>query len=315
VKWARNLVACALIAAFVFYCAAGCFGSSQAMGEHEAWRKLIASPQDFGLNSEVVSFSSLDGIPLRGWWLPAERASRGNLVLAHGRDANRSYMLSRARFLVRAEYNVLAIDLRLHGESGGRYITPGYLEAQDILGAIHYLREHGQRAPVAVLGHSYGGVAAFYAAGQSNEIAATISDGAFESGAEVLENLTRHYLHDPATPLWARSLLAISKCPGIQGATRLVFYLRTGQYIGSEMTTVVPALARIHMPVLFISGEQDFIAPTESARRMFAALPSKQKVFLLLPNAGHNTTYKTDPGKYESTVLEFLTETLGRTAL
>ena len=64
--------------------------------------------------------------------------------------ANRSYMLSRARFLVRAEYNVSAIDLRLHGESGGRYITPGYLEAQDILGAIHYLREHGQRAPAFV---------------------------------------------------------------------------------------------------------------------------------------------------------------------
>lgn len=58
---------------------------------------------------------------------------------------------------------MLDIDLRDHGEGGGRYISPAYLEARDILGAVDYVRRRGERAPIAVLGHSYGAVAALFA--------------------------------------------------------------------------------------------------------------------------------------------------------
>jgi pimeloyl-ACP methyl ester carboxylesterase len=182
----------------------------------------------------------------------------------------------------------------------------------DILGAIHYLRERGERAPVAVFGHSYGAVAALQATAQSPEIAAAISDGGFASATEVLANVTRYYLHNAHTPLWAKSLLVLSKCPGVQSAAALAFYLRTGQHIGAEMTTVLPAVSRIHRPVLFISGEQDFIAPTENARRMFAALPSTQKFLLVVPGAGHNNTYKAAPSQYETAVIKFLADTIGK---
>jgi uncharacterized protein len=294
---------------FVFYGTAGYMATSQVMGYHRDWREFIARPNDFGLKAEVVSFNSQDGIPLKGWWLPAEGTARGNLVLVHGKDGNRSHMLSRAHFLVRNGYNVLAIDLRDHGESGGSYISAGYLEARDILGAVGYLRQRGERAPIAILGHSYGAVAALRAIADSPEIGAVISDGAFASSKEMMDNVTRYYVHNSRTPLWVKGLLSLSNFPGVYSAAALAFYLRTGQYMAPETTTVMPAVVRIHKPVLFISGEQDFLAPTEDARRMFAAVPGTQK-FLLIVHAGHNTTYKAAPTEYESTVLEFLSKTI-----
>ena len=143
-------------------------------------RRLGSAPADLGLAADVVSFVSRDGIDLKGWWIPARPGPpRGTVILAHGRDANRSYMVSRARFLVAAGYNAFPIDLRGHGESGGRYMTPGYLEALDILGAVDAARHRGARGPFVALGHSSGAVASLQAAARSPEIAAVIADGAF----------------------------------------------------------------------------------------------------------------------------------------
>ena len=44
-----------------------------------------------------------------------------------------------------------------------------------------YLQNRGQTGPIAAMGHSYGAVAALYAAAQSPDIAAVIADGAFIS--------------------------------------------------------------------------------------------------------------------------------------
>jgi alpha/beta superfamily hydrolase len=70
------------------------------------------------------------------------------------------------------------------------------LEVRDILGAIRYIRsrEVEVKEPVAVLGVSYGAVAALIAAAQSPEIAGVISDGAFTRGKDVSEDISRHYL-------------------------------------------------------------------------------------------------------------------------
>jgi hypothetical protein len=106
-------------AVILFYAAAAYYGSSRAIGEHPQWRKFVAVPADFGLTAEVLSFDSPDGVPLKGWWLPAKGTARADVVLAHGQDANRSHMLARANFLVRNQYSVFDIDLRAHGESGG----------------------------------------------------------------------------------------------------------------------------------------------------------------------------------------------------
>jgi pimeloyl-ACP methyl ester carboxylesterase len=90
-------------------------------------------------------------------------------------------MLSRAAILVRHNYVALLIDLRDHGESGGHFTGPGYVESRDIPGALKFLRSRGHVGPVAAMGHSYGAVAALYAAADSPDLAAVVADGAFIS--------------------------------------------------------------------------------------------------------------------------------------
>ncbi len=295
-----------LIVLFLFYAFAGYYASTQVIGEHPEWRKFTAQPTDFGLTAEVVSFDSKDGTPLKAWWLPAQATALGNVVLAHGRDANRSRMLPYAALLIRHRYNVLALDLRDHGESGGKYITSGYLEARDILAAVSYVRRRGERTPIAVLGRSYGALAALRAAADSPEIAAVISDSGFSSTETMMANTTRSLLRGKDTPLWAKGLLLLSRCPGLYTAAALVIYVRTGHYPGSETTTVMPVLASLHKPVLFISGDKDLIAPTEDARKMFDAAAAPQKFFYIVPNAGHNETLSAASSDYERAVLDFL---------
>ncbi len=263
-------------------------------------------PADFGLHSETVSFDSTDRIPLKGWWLPASGTPRAAVIVAHGIDHTRQVMLPRAAFLVRGGYDVLLIDLRGHGESGGTVVSPGLLEARDILGALRYIRSRGDKEPVVLLGVSYGAVASLIAASESHEIAAVVSDGAFPTGKGVSDDISRHYLHDSRTNFWMRGLFLVSSFPGVARATALIYYLRTGMYLGPELLSVIPSATHIRVPVLLISGARDWIVPTDKARQILSAIPGNRKELVVIPNAVHDTTYSAAPILYASTVLGFL---------
>jgi pimeloyl-ACP methyl ester carboxylesterase len=260
----------------------------------------------FGLRSETVSFYSTDGIPLKAWWLPASGTPRGAVIIAHGIDHTRQVMLPRAAFLVRGGYDVLAIDLRGHGESGGSIVSPGLLEARDILGALRYIRPRGNNEPVALLGVSYGAGASVIAASESPEIAAVISDSAFATGKDVSDDIARHYLRDSQTKFWVRALFLASSLPGVARATALTYYLRSGIYLGPELLSLIPYAGRVHLPALIISGGRDWIVPTEKARQILSVIPDNRKEFLLIPDAVHDTAYSAAPTLYASGVLSFL---------
>ena len=290
----------------LFYAVAGYFGSADMFGDHPRWRGMNRGPADFGLRSETVSFASTDGISLKAWWLPASGRPRGAVIVAHGIDHTRQVMLPRATFLVCGGYDVLLIDLRGHGESGGTVVSPGLLESRDIRGAIRYIRSRGDNEPVAVLGVSYGAVASLIAAAESPEIAAVIADGPFPSGKDVSEDISRHYLHDSGSNFWVRALFLGSSFPGVARATALIYYLRTGIYLGPELLSVIPSASRIRVPALLISGERDWIVPTDKARRILSAIPDNQKELIVIPNAVHDTTYSAAPALYTRAVVSFL---------
>jgi uncharacterized protein len=297
------------VAAFLtllFYGAVGFASTSVLIGDNPRWRGMDRGPQDFGLEAETVSLTTSDGVLLRAWWLPAASPVRGSIVIAHGIDHTRQVMLSRAVFLVRAGYNVLTPDLRGHGESGGNVVSPGFLEATDLMAAERFARQREPNAPVAVLGVSYGAVAALLAAGRSAGFAAVIADGAFPTGRSVYLRILDHFAHDRAAPFWLRAASAAASAPGLVSVISFVYYARTGAYLGPDFGSLVAAAPRVRAPVLLISGGDDWMVPPADARRLQAALSNTRSTLVIIPHGRHDTTYTTAPAVYEAAVLSFL---------
>jgi len=288
------------------YAVVGYFGSGLLIGYNPRWHGMNKGPQDFGLQSETVSFQANDGVPLKAWWLPAEGTPRATVIIAHGIDHTRQVMLGRAAFLVHGGYNALALDLRCHGESGGEFVSPGLVETRDLLGAIQYVRSRGERGPIVLLGVSLGAEASLLTAAESKDVAAVVSDGAFTSGIDVFRNVKEYYARDSRRGFMERHFFSIASFPGLVRSVVLAYYLRTGVYLRSDFVSVLPVASRITCPVLLISGESDWIVPTENARRILAALPGASNRLVTIPNAGHDTTFSKAPAQYKEAVLGFL---------
>jgi pimeloyl-ACP methyl ester carboxylesterase len=268
------------------------------------------------MKAENVSFSAIDGVALTGWYIKSEGLSRGTLIIAHGINGNRSDMLSRAAFLVRNHYNTLLIDLRDHGESGGTYAGPGYMESRDILGALKYLQDRGEAGPIGVMGHSYGAVAALYAGSQSKGIVAVIADSAFISFEDMVNRATTLLARDPERSFWERLGLRLAGFRITLWAVKPIYYLRTHVWLDGKKADAMVAISHIGMrPILFISGQEDEICPPQNAKRMYDAARSPEKLLLVVQGAEHDTTFSTNPQLYESTVVGFLEEAFQRATL
>jgi len=301
-----------LLALLALWLLVGFLATMPVVGNHPFWRRMRATPADFVLPAEDVSFKSTDGIPLRAWFIPAEGAARGTVIVAHGIDGNRSDMLPRALFLYRNHYNTLVVDLRGHGDSGGNYATPGYVEAYDILGAVSYLRQtRHQPGPIAVLGHSYGAVAALYAASLSRQITAVVADSAYISFENMMRRATILLAQDPERSYWDRLGLRLAGSRIAEWIVLPVYYLRTGVWPSSREADVLNAIPAIgNRPILFIAGQRDRICPPENTRQMYDSALSPHKALLIVPNAEHDTTFVTDPSLYSDTVVRFLNSAL-----
>lgn len=126
---------------------------------------------------EVAHFRATDGTPLEGWWIPATRNndtdSRGSIKNGHdtvlfcpGFGSDKAGQLFLVRDLVANGYNVLAIDLRAHGHSGGQFTALGGIESRDVLGAVRWLHQwhHNESKRIVGLGESLGAAALIEAA-------------------------------------------------------------------------------------------------------------------------------------------------------
>ena len=116
----------------------------------------LRTPADAGLDFESVTFEAMDGVSLKGWFMPSDDSKR-TVVCNHFLGANKSGIeaarasgnvavdfIPKYKQLVDAGYNVLAYDLRNHGESAEfneGYLGMGTTESQDVVGAVRYARQ------------------------------------------------------------------------------------------------------------------------------------------------------------------------------
>lgn len=122
---------------------------------------ILKTPADYHLEFEEVSFSSMDGIPLAAWYIPAKDSDK-LIICNHPMTFNRygfpghldpwkQFQDVEVNFikvyeaLHKAGYNILTYDLRNHGKSASandNVCGVGLLEYQDVVGAMQYVQHH-----------------------------------------------------------------------------------------------------------------------------------------------------------------------------
>jgi fermentation-respiration switch protein FrsA (DUF1100 family) len=275
----------ALAVLLVVWLAAGFVAEQVTL--HPQRRDLGPTPAARGMGYSDVSFTTSDGLTLRGWWIPGTRAQ--TVVMVHGLSNNRREGLDKAAYLHQAGYNLLVFDLRGHGQSDGSGTTMGYREPADVRAAVAEARSLSP-GPIALIGYSLGAAASVEEAAVDPDVTAVVEDSGFSSAGDVFVARFSEVTHLPGIP-WAAGLMTFAQID-----------------IGTSLWNVQPArmAARLHKPLLAIIGTADTIVPPEEGMTLFQAAAGPKQL-LEVPGAGHVQAYYTDNALYERTVLDFLT--------
>ena len=223
-------------------------------------KPMERTPDDVGLDYREVNFRSTDGLVLSAWWVERKGSSRA-AVLVHGWVGDRSdlHVVETALVYERAGYNVLMLDLRGHGGSGGERVTLGYREARDVRGALSWLEQRGFDPEEVVLhGWSMGGAAVLRAA-PGTGVAAVVEESAYAD----LPPLLRERIPDV-------SGLPAFFNPGI--------FLMGRLFLGIDPWAVRPEeqakqLFREGVPFMIVHSRDDEVVPFEHAESLAAAHP------------------------------------------
>jgi pimeloyl-ACP methyl ester carboxylesterase len=260
------------------------------------------SPADLGVRYEDVHYDVRDqrtGRPLRiaAWWIPSETTAPRTILLIHGRGDAKVGAIAWAPTLHALSWNILTIDLRGHGESGGADSTAGYWERHDVNQVIDQLRAARPRETqtLVIFGVSLGaavGVAA-----------ALLRDPADIAGL-ILESPFADY---------RLAVAAHAKMQGYGGDALREIAIRLAEWIsGADFKAVRPQdlMPMLTCPVMVIHSGGDPFVPAEDASAMAESLKTRgneNDILWSIPEAGHVLGMaEVGPEEYRRRVAVFL---------
>ena len=240
---------------------------------------------------ETVEIRSHDRYVLRGMWYPAENAKR-TVILAHGWHSRWYVDFSASTpFLHENGCNLLLIDQRCHGDSGGDLIGYGVCERNDILSWLDYLDANHGGLPVYLCGLSMGAATVLMATELpiEDQVAGVIADSAYAKPNDII----RHTLKKNVGPLASPTLEAVNlNCK------------RRGKFTYRDASPLGAMKKNETIPCLFIHGDADTFVPCEMGMKNYTACNAPKDI-LVVPGAEHGMSYLIDPKGYETAVKNF----------
>ena len=243
-----------------------------------------ATPTDFGVDYEDVTFTAVDGITLSGWFIPSQNGA--TIIILHGYGAHRAgRIMQQVEALATHGYGILIYDLRGHGESGGTR-SRGWQDPIDVEGAITYLQNRGdvEMNRIGIFGFSVGGLIALSEAAHNPTLKAIIADGpGFTNLADLPDESGLQLVDD-----WV-SMKALEWRTGVK-----------------PLPAIIDTIGQISpRPLLLIQSDNE--APIGEH---YFAHANEPKELWRIPEATHTTKFQTRPEEYATKMFAFFDEAL-----
>lgn len=240
-----------------------------------------------------------DGVDLHAVYAPAVSSQptalpAGTAVLVHGYTDNHLSMVQVARlYRDSLNFNVLLVDNRYHGLSGGDHIQMGWKDRFDLKLWLPVSHDIFGNDFTVVHGISMGGAATMMLSGESDlpaYVRAFIDDCGYSSVWDQFKFILKTEYHLPMFP--------------ILPVADLICKLRYGW--GFKEASSVDQLRKSTAPVFFIHGHEDDYVPTENVVRCYNAKVDGFKDIWLTPSTIHARSCIDQPAEYAAHVGSFL---------
>lgn len=236
---------------------------------------FVRTPADLGLAHDNVVLRTSDGVKLFSWYLPAKGESRGSVLFLHGNGQNISTHIVSVAWLPEAGYNVLLLDYRGYGRSGGEAKLPDVF--RDIEAATEWMSTHTP-APRFVLGQSLGASLAVASMGPGQRAAykGLVLDAPFANYQEI----SNFHLQ--------KSVMGVVASPAV--------LLLPNSY------QPIDSIHSNKLPKLFFTSPNDQVVPMDQTMRLYAAAPDPKQ---LSTHQGQHIATFTQPGQRQ-VMLQFM---------
>jgi len=251
-------------------------------------RGFVPTPE-LGTAHEDVSFTTSDGLVLKGWYIPSK--NRAAVIAFPGRKGPQRP----ARMLARHGYGVLLFDRRGEGVSEGDPNILGWQGERDIRAAVAFLQSRPDVDPerIGAIGLSVGGEMLIEAAAESDGLAAVVSEGAgIRSVREAL-----------AIPETRMKLEAALVHMAVTSGTALFSSNLPPESLEDLSARIAPT------PVFFIYAVPGSGGEAELAETFYEAAREPKEIWLV-PGAEHTGGIEAQPEEYERRVVGFLDDAL-----
>jgi fermentation-respiration switch protein FrsA (DUF1100 family) len=260
----------------------------------------LQEQMDFGKSQrqwQDVMITSRYGYPLMGTFIPNPEPTDKTIVFLHGFTDSRLSGLYYLGIYLDLGFNLLAVDSRSHGDSGGSSVTWGVYEKYDLDQWIDWLRERYPDGTIGVHGISMGASAALMHAeiNESNKrVSFYIADSAFSDMETLINWALEDKIRNLEPQIPAKIILPYANAAAYLN-DRFTFYEASPLRVVRSVTT----------PILYIHGEADKLIPVSMANDLYSATKGPRRI-CIFGQAGHASSVFADWAGYHEVVQNFI---------
>ena len=213
-------------------------------------------------------------------------------ILVHGIFGTHKDLQPQAKILLENGFNILAPDLRAHGETTGKEISMGNFEKDDVVDWTNEMVERfGKDCQIVLLGISMGGATVLLTSGEKlpKNVKCVVSDSGYSNAGKELKFVVNRAL-----------------VPSFIILPQLNFFLKRLSLFDLNKVQPIEAVKTTNLPILFIHGNKDSFVPCKMSKEMFDISNKEICELEIFDGAIHIQSFATDNDRYAKTLLNFV---------
>ena len=218
--------------------------------------KKYDSVENYNYSYTEHKFNSQDKTPLHGLYIKTDEEPKGLIVVANGMYQNMSSRFAQWLWMVDAGYDLFIFDYRGYGKSHAEVDLFGFRD--DVNAALEYAHSLDKNRDIILIGQSMGGTFVIDALRikEYDYVSLAVIDSTFTGFDSAMSSFMMKSI----------LLFPLSWLPYI--------------IIPSELNSV-ENIEYLKVPVLFVSGENDFVVHHDNSKTLYDKANEKKSIWLV----------------------------------